>query len=143
MLYLCFCIKLFPFQGGIAFKGERGPPGKPGLPGLPGNRGPMGPIGIGPPGPMGEKGIQGVAGNPGQPGIPGEYDCFVFNLVLKRRNVLSLATLPFIRDIRAFQNSLAREYNMYAFIMGGFLFKCFSEYLHFYCFCCFSIYIYI
>lgn len=96
LLCLYFCIKLFPFQGGIAFKGERGPPGNPGFPGLPGNRGPMGPLGIGPPGPMGEKGIQGVAGNPGPPGIPGEYDCFVFNLVLKSRNMLSLATLNFL-----------------------------------------------
>lgn len=56
----------------------------------------MGPHGIGPPGPVGEKGMQGVAGNPGQPGIPGEFTMAVFfYLVLKRRNVLSLATLGF------------------------------------------------
>ena len=75
-----FCLKPFHFQGGITFKGERGPPGNPGLPGLPGNMGPPGPVGFGPPGPIGEKGIQGVAGNPGQPGLPGMFTivvCFI------------------------------------------------------------------
>lgn len=82
-------LKYFPFQGGIAFKGERGPPGDPGLPGLPGNMGPMGPVGFGPPGPIGEKGRQGVAGNPGQPGLPGKFTmivCLISIFVLKSRN---------------------------------------------------------
>lgn len=97
VIFVCFFIILFPFQGGIAFKGERGPPGNPGLPGLPGSRGPMGPVGVGLPGPVGEKGIQGVAGNPGQPGIPGQCMTviLVFYLVLKSRNILSLAILGF------------------------------------------------
>lgn len=95
---ICFCIKLFPFQGGIAFKGERGPPGNPGLPGLPGSRGPMGPPGFGPPGPVGEKGIQGVAGNPGQPGLPGEFTMVVLLLVwcLKAEIYYLLASLGFL-----------------------------------------------
>lgn len=82
-------LKYFHFQGGIAFKGERGPPGNPGLPGLPGNMGPMGPVGFGPPGPIGEKGIHGVAGNPGQPGLPGKLTmivCLISIYVLKNRN---------------------------------------------------------
>lgn len=95
---VCFYIKCFPFQGGIAFKGERGPPGNPGLPGLPGNRGPMGPVGFGPPGPVGEKGIQGVAGNPGQPGIPGEFTTVVLVLIwhLKAEIQYLLAILGFL-----------------------------------------------
>lgn len=88
VISVCFCLKYFHFQGGIAFKGERGPPGNPGLPGPPGNMGPMGPVGFGPPGPIGEKGIQGVAGNPGQPGLPGKFTmivCLILIFVLKSK----------------------------------------------------------
>lgn len=134
-------------QGGIAFKGERGPPGNPGLPGLPGNRGPMGPLGIGPPGPVGEKGIQGVAGNSGQPGIPGEFTTFILFLIgcLKAEKYYLWPLLASLHErcvsldiyIWAFQSSLAREHNMCAVFMGGFLFNFFSEI--FYCFCCFEV----